>query len=445
MEGNEIQILINNIITDLDYLKDNIFQYLPISVTCCVCLENSDTKNLINYKIQDIPDAIPDNALFKGPCDKHYICKECLRKIVLNFENNPINDNSAFVYCSYYNTGCYNTDTFLPYYYSHNDIKKILSEEEFTLYINYASRYEYPGYEQIICPNLSCKNKIYIHEEEINDCNYYNTILTCYSGCETSFCYYCREELSLTEKHCEDCYTYGHRENPNCLNYYIVKPTESGNIISESDYLYKQKEITKEIALNYIVEIMTSNYDHIVSIECPICSNKFYKSEQCSSLKHCGVERCYSCGIMQKRYKKNGLGDHWSSIGKDGCPRFDSCTYWNSIAYCDFNCTEGICYNHDTIGDCKIPEHYSGIMNLSNERKQCMVYHFIKSLIKPLRIDLINTMKTKGIELNYYLLQMSLEFVDNNHNYLYYYSPLCFLDDMEIYYNFDDTKIYPWV
>ena len=84
-------------------------------------------------------------------------------------------------------------------------------------------------------------------------------------------------------------------------------------------------------------------------------------------------------------------------------------------------------------------------MNLSNERKQCMVYHFIKSLIKPLRIDLINTMKTKGIELNYYLLQMSLEFVDNNHNYLYYYSPLCFLDDMEIYYNFDDTKIYPWV
>ena len=288
MENMEIQILVNNILLDFQRLEENIDNYLPIKVSCSVCLENSDTKILLNCKIQDIQEPIDDNTLFKGPCDKHYICKECLKKIVLNFENNPINDNSSFVYCSYYNLNCYDELTFLPYYYSHNDIKKILTEEEYTLYINYASRYEFPGYEEIICPNFLCKNKLYVHEEELNQCDYYNAILYCYSGCNTNFCYYCREELLSFENYCKDCYKFGHRENPNCLNYYIIKNNRQ-NIISERDYLYKQKEITVEIALDYILNIINSNYENILSIDCPICLNKFYKSEQCASLKHCGI------------------------------------------------------------------------------------------------------------------------------------------------------------
>jgi hypothetical protein len=106
------------------------------------------------------------------------------------------------------------------------------------------------------------------------------------------------------------------------------------------------------------------------------------KSEQCNTLEHCGVERCYSCGRSGTRTNK--LGDHWDSSGIKGCPRFDHSFYWNVMAGCKFQCIEGDCYNEE-LGDCDLESHKPGIEAMVMARKRAHIYHAIKSLLPSLR------------------------------------------------------------
>ncbi len=69
---------------------------------CCICFKDLyflNDENLGDLSLVDIQnnffinDTIPNNLLIKSCCNIHYICIECLRKCVNNYEYHPINEN----------------------------------------------------------------------------------------------------------------------------------------------------------------------------------------------------------------------------------------------------------------------------------------------------------------------------------------------------------------
>jgi len=152
----------------------------------------------------------------------------------------------------------------------------------------------------------------------------------------------------------------------------------------------KNNEITEEIAYSTIKEIIASDR---LEVKCTECMTTLFKSEQCNTLEHCGIERCFSCGRSGTRNQK--LGDHWDSSGVKGCPRFDHSVFWNVVDDCKFDCIEGTCYNEE-IGDCHNPKHTAGIRNMINARKKAHIYHAIKSLLPSIRIIVANKLIREG-------------------------------------------------
>lgn len=426
-------------------------------VYCYVCHSDQEDKKVLLYKINDI-DKIEDNTIFAGPCGKHFICKECLKKVSLDFENHPINRNYSLIRCLNPDEDCI-TPSGINTFFDHLQIQKILTKEQFSMYYDYAEIYEFPGFEIIKCPyrllpytnrSVVCGAKNIITIEKINETPVGEMIVQCVQNpeCNYRFCYHCKQTIRYSQTRCETCTTFSESQNPYSINYYLVKQpdieikmdpilknsdqqevmTTTRKIQEETDYLYRNGEITKEIALSYIDKI--KSMDDKFFIQCPFCSEYFCKSDRCSALKHCGIERCYSCGKVQKLNHPNGLGDHWSENGINGCPRFDYAPFWNNIAQCNFLCLEEgydekePCYGHYS-GECQLEEHKEGIKNILEQRKNAFIYHFLKSLLKETRDDIIQELEEK----EYY--KKVFDFLENNQEYLLYYSPLIFAEKID--------------
>ena len=149
---------------------------------------------------------------------------------------------------------------------------------------------------------------------------------------------------------------------------------------NEEEYLYKNKDITVDIAMEQILNLIYDSNSYMI---CCICKLSLYKTEKCNGLSHHNLERCYACGRIG--FKLRGLGDHWSDQGINGCFRFD---YENFVStYVPrYYCSDSTCSNHDS-GDCKDVDHQDGIQDLHNLRKTAYVYHCIKSLLPNIRYE----------------------------------------------------------
>ena len=381
-------------------------------ICCCVCFSdnniiyNNHTKQSITLdEIQTSwfeNEIIPDNILILNQCLNHYICIDCLRKITHNFENHPINNDESHIYCPYPFEKCQNELEF-RYIFEHSHIKKICrTDKEWSDYISHAEEFAFPGFTCLYYvngENQICNSDILVETEEFKSTPIGQLVLTCNQNisCMKRFCYNCKKTMSFYHHMCYNCSTIYENENPNVFNYYINKnqiildiPLTSRNTdefefdvqskYNPEDYLYYNKDITPDIAIQQIKDVIENYESYMI---CPICKISLFKTEKCNGLSHHNVERCYICGRIG--YKIKGLGEHWNSDGCNGCFRFDSDTFVrHSIP--EYNCSDLTCHGHDR-GECTVIEHQNGIDKLIDLRKASTVLHIITSLLPQIRFD----------------------------------------------------------
>lgn len=371
--------------------------------TCCVCYDDSAVPimDITNSRLLSLNEIdvihynnfmIPPNTIFQSCCPKHAICCKCLRDTVLNFNHHPINVSSSMVPCMSFEKICTN-DFGFQYYFAHKDICKILSERERIQYLNYVDKYRFPGFEIVKCPRSvtrngtveQCNAEILVPIKKIQTRQPGRLVIKCDQCCFQKSCYTCHRIIHSYRRNCSFCIESTERTNPYAFNRYFHKPNKQ---IDDNQYpLFKNNELTLEIVIQQLKQII-NNTDG--SILCTNCLSKMYKTEQCNTMTHCKIERCYACG--RSGLTTIDLGDHWDKYGKTGCPRYDNGEFWNEIANCNFQCTERQCYSHD-IGDCQIEEHQQGITNMKLIRKQAQIYHALYSLPPELTKQTINHMK----------------------------------------------------
>lgn len=402
-----------------DYILKN-----DLDKTCCVCF--TDAYFIYNVKNDDIlslsdietsffkNDEIPKSLLVKSCCNIHYICINCIHRLINNYEAHPINESNTHLSCPYPFEDCVTSIGFKNIF-DHNLIKKICDDIEWENYRIHADNFSFPGFTIIKCPvyyykgnttRVLCNTEILLENETIKNTPIGDFIVECTQNadCLKRFCFNCNQTMTYYQDVCYDCKTNHENENPNVLNYYFNKntleilssitssststsieidsgETENETVIinyNENSYLYLNKEITIEIAVEQIMNII-ENIDTFFI--CVICKVSLYKTERCNGLSHHNVERCYACGRIG--YKTKGLGEHWNPSGYSGCFRFNSDMYIKSTIP-HYLCNDSICSNHDK-GDCTVPEHTLGITDLEHLRKRSYVYHSIKSLLPEIR------------------------------------------------------------
>jgi hypothetical protein len=382
-----------------------IFSLSECEKSCCVCFNNLPiiVKNETETSLADLSpemficNYIPDDILLKCPCNIHYLCVNCIRRIIHNYENHPINHQNSHFACPYPFKNCI-TPIGFPFVFEHSLIQNICrTESEWINYSSYASQYAFPGYYIFKCPmiypeDIRCNADILIENDTIKNAVHGELIVECSQNamCLKRFCYHCHKIISMYNGDmCYDCKYCYENENPNVLNYYFNKlPTRDLLNFEEHEYLYFNREITLEIAVSQI-----SNTIHNVNtyMICPICQISIYKTEKCNGISHHGLERCYACGRVG--FKVKGLGQHWQSSGIGGCFRFDHEDFVKNYVP-SFLCTEYSCANHDR-GDCNQPEHQNGIRALGKIRKISYVYHMFKSLNPSLRYQVFDSLFTQ--------------------------------------------------
>lgn len=392
----------------------------------------SDTYLSLNDIEKDIfkNDIIPDELLIKSCCNKHYICIGCIRKIINNYENHPINENNSHMSCPYPFENCV-TNIGFKNVFDHNLIYKICkTEEEWNNYLEHSNRYLFPGYTIIKCPlnnyrsNTKCNTDILVENDLLKNSNKGELIIECTQNnlCLKKFCYYCHEIIYNYYPICYSCKTIYENENPNVYNYYFnknyqinidINDTMSADSVytivtassiiedetvakyDESCYLFKNNEITIEEAVKQMLMLLENINNYMI---CPICKNSLYKTEKCNALSHHNLERCYACGRIGFLIK--GLGDHWNVAGISGCYRFDHDTFIKNYVS-EYVCSE-FCSNHEK-GDCIISEHLNGIKILEKTRIKSCLLHAINSLLPSLRFtvydELYNILKIDNYEL----------------------------------------------
>lgn len=406
--------------------EENTSPYLE----CCVCMlsDLDDLSILVDNEkpiqkngfhpfatLSDCDDGISLNnqTIFMSCCNKHAICYNCLKTLVMNFDNHPIGIKYPLIRCPHPfsgDEGCVSSCG-MPNYFSHSDIRKILNRHEFQMYMNHAERFQFPGYEIVKCPrplisddtnDISvCGAWILIPINVIQNASPGNIIMECNQNpqCHRRSCYHCltlirnRGVIPIFDNDdvggvitdnglfCDYCATNAENTNPRAVNRYFYR--QNKQLKDAQPLFFRNEELNNKIIIPQLQEIVCSE---TLLTRCFECLTTIYKTEQCNTITHCKIERCYACG--RSGTCEQDLGDHWDASGLKGCPRFDYSNFWNEWSNCDFLCKEGVCYG-DELGSCNRLSHQPGIKAMIDVRKKAHIYHAIKSLIPSVRDNLI--------------------------------------------------------
>lgn len=348
--------------------KKLVMQYgVPATLSCLPKRENSWEWRL------------PDDVIVQNPClvQDHFVCVGCIRTVLLNRDNPPINASSATLTCLSITPG--NICRIIPY--EINSLKWILTPEEWQYVATLYEQYRFPGFEVVRCPLTiavsggRCNAECLISRETIRlqeDSSRLIVFCTQNPLCLGSFCYHCKRRAIFE---CQACSTYREYNNPESYNRYFYNPNLKGPL---DNHLLKNKQITEKIALDQMEEILTLER---VTPKCFRCGVHLYKTSMCNGLSHCGVEKCYVCG------RNTSVGthletSHWDPNGRQGCARYDNAPYWAALKP-KFLCKEKICYGDEK--DCTIPDHQPGIKAMHDERRTQHIWAMLRSLSREIR------------------------------------------------------------
>ena len=454
---------INGIIFSETFPKQDYEVRNDSETCCCVCFSEKDYiyKFLTNdiLSLNDIENSffenekIPDDLIVKSVCGIHYICISCIRRLINNYENHPINETSSHFSCPYPFKECVTSIGFKNIF-DHHLIKKICNEQEWSNYVSHSNNFAFPGFSIIKCPiryrsrnygleDILCNTEILLENESIQNTPIGDLIIDCTQNpeCLRRFCFNCKQMMSYYQSDCYDCKTKYENENPLVLNYYYNKPIALSDVgcnsenvstinYEESSYLYVNNEITETIAIKQIEDVIENINLYFI---CPICKISLYKTERCNGLSHHNIERCYACGRIG--FKSKGLGDHWSTSGVGGCFRFDTDNFVKTYVP-TYMCSDFICSGHDK-GDCTTEEHQTGITNLEYIRRCSYVYHMLKSLLPEIRFrvydSLYDSFKDSPEHLKFLPYKQTLFLLSENRSHIKDYSETIFYKSIDCY------------
>lgn len=351
-----------------------------------------------------------NNDIIHGPCNKHTICKGCLVRLVK--EKTLINRNHPLIRCLGNEDNCL-SNMGMNIYFSHSDIKKLLTNEEYQEYIEHSEQYRFPGFEIVKCKLFNynrkkrCNQESLVMIEEIEETKRGNLLIHCVQSgdCNRVWCYHCEREVQTNS--CSYCLISLENKNIESYNKFFYNPKKT---INNGKLHFKNKELEPELVISQLEEKINSDK---LSIRCMNCLVMMEKADQCNGLEHetCSyIERCYSCGRSGTKNNPR-LKDHWQDQGVSGCPRWDDSGYWKkNIKY---KCKENVCHSLEK-GDCKIKSHQEGIRQMVNERKKAHIYHALKSLYPELRKKIILKLK---IPKEYIPSNEAFDILDSNDSY----------------------------
>lgn len=321
---------------------------------------------------------LPDHLILPFPCNKHEICMACLRNILSDYSNHPINHNHSHLTCQFPFENCNGR-------LEHSHVEKVLNENSYCKYLKHVEIYEFPGFKKVKCPGrysilderqIECKAVLLVDIDDIEEREVGDLIMRCVDPlCYGNFCYHCKKSLSYFQESCFDCKMKNENTNPLSYNYFFNTPFNESS--GEELVLYRNCEITFDIAVNQLISLIEDINSFFI---CPICKISMTKSEKCNAISHHEIERCFVCGRIGQAIK--GLSNHWNERGIGGCYRFHSDHY--PVFLFNYQCLEGLCHNHE-LGECNVPEHQFSLIQLEIDRKRAFVLHAINSLLPELR------------------------------------------------------------
>jgi len=202
---------INGIIFSETFPKQDYEVMNDSETCCCVCFSEKDYiyKVLTNdiLSLNDIENSffenekIPDDLIVKSVCGIHYICISCIRRLINNYENHPINETSSHFSCPYPFKECVTSIGFKNIF-DHHLIKKICNEQEWSNYVSHSNNFAFPGFSIIKCPiryrsrnygleDILCNTEILLENESIQNTPIGDLIIDCTQNpeCLRRFCF----------------------------------------------------------------------------------------------------------------------------------------------------------------------------------------------------------------------------------------------------------------
>ncbi len=371
------------------------FEFVEIEPECCLCYDREQPivsdKFGIWICITDYQGDIPDDHMFLGPCRKHITCKACMVALLSNNDPPFISPNHIRVPCLSAGEICMN-ELGQQSYFSDSEIRKLLTPDLYSNYLNEVERYSVPGYELIACPH--CLSKVPV---ELNDpalANYGRAVIRCTqnSQCRWYFCYHCRgTNVSFRNTNaifCRTCTSYDNERHPKSLNHYFYKPNRNINDRA-SPILWRNEELTLELVINQlkeIVEVRQNDWmehgtaaNSVHALRCFKCLQGFIKTQDCNSMTHCNIQHCYVCNFSMNEAGQMIPWQHWNT-----CPRFDVSEQWKRYD-CQVLCTPGICSGQKQ-GECKKPSHRAALRKLHTKRRWIQITSAYKSLLPEMQV-----------------------------------------------------------
>ena len=171
--------------------------------------------------------------------------------------------------------------------------------------------------------------------------------VTC-DRCGYIYCYHCLAQRETTNARawpckCAECVV----PMAGQINRWFVRPECMVDKEGRQAPLMRNYELTSALCYDQLNEMSQGD---TLSVKCSCCRTPMHKSTACNELTHCGLRKCFVCGLSSLEGEKN-LIDHY---GHDRCPLYDA-DGWRHMTRGMPRCVEGEC--HDEHRDCTCPEH----------------------------------------------------------------------------------------
>ena len=214
------------------------------------------------------------------------------------------------------------------------------------------------------------KTKLYLSMKSLRDAEEGSLVVEC-TRCSHKFCYHCLSEARepIEEGRVCDCVDLA-PPVAGQINRWFVKPDRK----PEEPVHFRNYELTPQFCIDQLVKFLfPGGIDSSVAVHCACCATPMHKSGACNEMTHCGLRKCYVCGLSSFEGQSN-LIDHYH--GHDRCPLWDS--GWQGITHGMPRCVHGEC--HDDSRDCACPEHAAYRATVTHARRQRMLAAALKSM-----------------------------------------------------------------
>ena len=313
-----------------------------------------------------------ETALVMPPCGEpsHAVCTDCLATFATSWHNHPIGPGSSYVVCPH--DGCTAT-------YETEHFRNVLTADDMSRLRARARRFG----ENVIVSCPSCGEVVPLARGALQDREEGLIVFTC-PACVWKWCYTCfaslgpADDASSQDVVCTDCLN--GVPGPGSLNRYFTRP---GKALEDGLPPHMRGfELSVPLCVQQIVRMCT---DPDLPEPCAGCGTMMHRASECNELSHCGIHRCFHCGMSGFTHESQLL-DHYVN---GGCPLYPDSPFWQSLglpSLCDSSCQND---HHD----CTRADHAERRKAQTMIRRIYHVRAALNSLHEPLRMHVMRALR----------------------------------------------------